>query len=210
MIPALRLTMMLMAMPATGVFALQVAPPVTPKPARPPVDTPRAELPRIKEPRDLPPRAKLWKDDMADFHFDKYDFHFDKADWKYEMPDMHFDMPDMHFDMPKMDRLMDMQVWPPNLDMKMDMKFDKFDKMDMKFDKMDMNFDKFDKFDTKLHELDMRLGEMSWKSDRFMGVTPSPGARWDRESFATSPRAAWRSIGSATRMICRRRSSHWR
>jgi len=170
MMLAFRLTISLMAVPAAGAFALQVSP-VTPKPARPRVDMPRAETPRIKEPRDYTPRAKLWNDDMADFHFDKSDLYFDKADWKFEMPDMHFDMP-------KMDRMMDMEIWTPKMDMKMDMKFDKmdmqFEKMDMKFDKMD--FDKFDKFD---------------KFDHFTYVTPRPGVTWDRESFMTSPRSPW-------------------
>ena len=46
MISALRLTMLLMAVPAAGAFALQVAPPVPPKRA----PQPRAEAPRGEKP----------------------------------------------------------------------------------------------------------------------------------------------------------------
>src|SRR5690349_16621693 len=169
MMPALRLTILSMVVPAMTVVGQ-----VTPKAPRPP----RTELPRIKEPRDVTPRPMKWSDDMADFRFDM-------QDWKFEMPDMHFDTPmfdklDMQFD--KFD--------------KMDMQFDKFDKMDLKFDKFDQldKFDRFDmkvdKFDSKLHELDMRLGDMKWGADHYMGVTPMPSDR-GRESFMTRPRAAW-------------------
>lgn len=174
MISAHRLTMLLMAVPATGAFALQVAPPVAPKPARPPVEAPRAETPRLKE-----PRAKIWNDDMMDYHFDKSDFHF-------EMPDWHYDLPDMHFDLPKLDRLPDMALWTPKMEMKMDLKFDQLDKLEkLDFDR----FEKFEKMDMKLNDLDMRMGDLSWKSDHFM--TPRVSGAWGRESFTTSPRAPW-------------------
>lgn len=121
---------------------------------------------------------------MMDYRFDKSDFRFEMPDWHYDMPDMHFDMPDMHFDLPKLDRLPDMAIWAPKMDMKMDMKFDKLENLD-KFDK----FDGFEKMDMKLHDLDMRMGDLAWQSDRF--IARRAGVAGGRESFTTSPRAPW-------------------
>ena len=140
MISALRLTMLLMAVPAAGAFALQATPPVRPKRA----PQPRAEAPRVEK----PPRADGWRGfelETPDFSYEMPDVHFDFPGWKLDMPDFHYDMSDMrfempdvhvpefHFDMPKMD------VWMPGMDMKLD-GFDRFDAFD-KFDKWDMKFE---------------------------------------------------------------------
>ena len=75
MISALRLTMLLMAVPAAAALALQVkpqaAPPATPK--RPPQATRPEKL-----------RTDGWRD-----------FELKTSDFRYEMPDMRFDMPNM-------------------------------------------------------------------------------------------------------------------
>jgi len=175
MTSALRLTTLLMAVPAAGAFALQATPPVRPK--RPP--QPRAEAPRVEK----PPRPDRWRDfdlksrdfdfssrdfwyEMPDMHFDmpswKFDMpdlHYEMPDFHYEMPDMHFEMPDVHVDVPKMD------VWVPGMDMKLD-GFDRFDAFD-KFDKLD----KLDKWDMKFEH----------NADRLES----------REPFMTRPRAPW-------------------
>ncbi len=180
MISALRLTMLLMAVPAAGALALQVAPPVPPKRA----PQPRAEAPRGEKPprpdgwRDFDKSRDFdfsrdfsyempdmhfdipsWKFEMPDFHYEMPDFHYDMPDLRYEMPLGHFEMPDMHLDVPKMD------LWMPDMDMKLD-GFQKFEKLD-KLDKLD----RLDKWDTKFE----------YKS----------GWPEGRESFMTRPRAPW-------------------
>ena len=181
MTSALRLTTLLMAVPAAGAFALQVTPPVPPKRA----PQPRAEAPRVEKPprpdgwrdfdlkmRDFSyemPDMHLdmpgWKFDMPDWKFDTPDFHFDMPDAHFDMPDVHVDVPDFHFDMPKMG------VWIPGMDMKLDgfEKFEKFDKLD-RFDKLD-KFDQRDKWGTKFEH------RSDWPESR--------------ESFMTRPRAPW-------------------
>ena len=151
MIPVLRLTTMLLWLPAAAAFALQGPPPTSR-----PTPRPRVEPARPVEPRVKTPRPDAWRD----FEFFSPDFH-------YDMPKFH-DMPDMQWE-----------------------KFEHFES-DFRFEpKMDMKMDlKMDKFDTKLHDFDMRLADLAWKSEPFH-YTPFPGAGWGRESFATSPRAAW-------------------
>src|SRR5215471_1067886 len=95
MTSALRLTTLLMAVPAAGAFALQVTPPVPPKR----VPTPRAEAPRVEKPL----RMDGWRDfDLKshDFWYDMPEMHLDMPGWKFEMPDFHYDLPDAHFEMP--------------------------------------------------------------------------------------------------------------
>ena len=179
MTSALRLTTLLMAVPAAGAFALQAVPPVPPK--RPP--QPRAEAPRVEK----PPRPDGWRDsdlrsgdfwyEMPDLHFDIPDWKFDMPDLHYEMPDLHYEMPDFHFDMPDAHFEMPdvhvdvpayhfdmppMDVWMPGMDMNV-REFEKLDKLDA--------FDKLDKWDMKFEH----------KSDWSEG----------RESFMTHPRAPW-------------------
>jgi HEAT repeat protein len=164
MTSVLRLTTLLIAVPAAGAFALQVTP-VPPK--RPP--QPRAEVPRVEK----PPRPDRWRDfdlkmpdysyelpdmylDSPSWQFDMPDFHSDMSAMRFEMPDMHVDLPEFHFDMPKMD------VWMPGMDMKLD-RLEKFDRLD--------RLDKLDKWDMR-HEHNADLHE-------------------SRESFMTRPRAPW-------------------
>jgi len=172
MTSALRLTTLLMAIPAAGAFALQVAPPVPPKRA----PQPRAEAPRGEK----PPRPDGWRDfdKSRDFDFSKRDFlyedrHFEIPDWKFEMPDFHYEMPDFHYDMPlghfeMPDVHVDvpkMDLWMPDIDMKLD-GFQRFEKLD-KLDKLD----RLDKWDTKFEY------KSGWPDGR--------------ESFMTRPRAPW-------------------
>ena len=181
MISALRLTTLLICIPAASAFSLQVTP-VPPK-------TPRAEPPRVERPRVERPRVDTRLDGWRDFEYDMRDFKFDMRDFrdfKFDMPD-HFDMPDFHFEMPdlkynrKFDfdvpdlhfKMPDMDVWTPKMDMKMDMKFDK----------------ELGKFDSKLHEFDMKF-DRSWGPDHMM-YAPGVDFGGRRESFATSPRAPW-------------------
>jgi len=163
MISALRLTILLMAVPAAGALALQVKPPVAPPatPKRPPQATRPEKL-----------RADGWRD-----------FDLKTQDFRYEMPDMRFEMPNM--DVWKYDTDMKFEEFGKlkefelkelgKLDKLESLKeLDKFDKLDkFEFDKFD-NYDKFDRFDrwdTDLH----------WKSDKLES----------RESFMTRPRAPW-------------------
>jgi len=182
MISALRLTMLLMAVPAAGAYALQVAPPVPPKRA----PQPRAERPRVEK----PPRPDGWRDfeldshdfDLSgkDFLYDMPDMHVDIPGWKFEMPDLHYDMPDFHYDMPDLHYEMPsghwempdvhvdvpkMELWMPGTDMKLDgfHQFEKFDHLD--------KLDKLDRWDSKFE----------YRSDRPEG----------REPFMTRPRAPW-------------------
>ena len=156
MMPALRLTMLLTAVPAATAFAVQVAPPVAPRPARPPAVVVPAEPPR---------KADVWRDfdrKMPDYRFDMPDAYFAKPDWHFEMPDFQYEMKhEMN-----MDKLLDMKM-DKQLDIKMDKQLDK----------------ELDRFDKKLHDFDMRMDDFTWKSHAFMGDA--------RESFRTSPRAAW-------------------
>ena len=143
MTSALRLTTLLMAVPAAGAFALQATPPVRPK--RPP--QPRAEAPRVEKPprpdgwRDFDLKARdfdfssrdfwyempdmhldipSWKFDMPDLHYEMPDFHYEMPDFHYELPDFHYDMPDFHFEMPDVHvDVPKMDVWVPGMDMKL-------------------------------------------------------------------------------------------
>jgi len=153
--------MLLMAVPAATVFA-QVTPP-TPKPPRQPV--PRLEVPRIEKPQ--PP--DVWRDfEYRDFKFDR-DFKFEKPDWKFEMPDLHFEMPDFH-DMPDFRDMPDFH----------DMPNFHYNMPDMHVMPPDVHL-KGPDFHFEMPPMDMWTPKMEMKMD----------AKWGREPFATSPRAAW-------------------
>ena len=138
MIPALRLTTMLLWMPMAAAFALQATPPVPPR-----TPVPRTEpMPRT-EPRpgklrvERPPLPDGWFErdhEFPDMHFDK----LDKLD-KLDRVDLDLQMSKMERMAPKLDRLMDT-------------------KMDMQFDMLS----------SKLHDLDMRRDELTFKSEHFM------------------------------------------
>ncbi len=180
MISALRLTMLLMAVPAAGAFALQVAPPRPPK---------RAPQPRPEAPRgEKPPRPDGWRDfdkprdfdKWRDFSYEMPDMHFDIPSWKFEMPDLHYEMPDFYYDMPDLRYEMplghfempDVHVDVPKMDLwmpDMDMKLDGFQKLE-KLDKLDTP-DRLDKWDTKFEY------KSGWPDGR--------------ELFMTRPRAPW-------------------
>ena len=120
MIPALRLTTIAVCLPAAALVA-QGRP--TPKPER--VPTPRMEKPRLYEPRLEKPDYRFepkWDVDMSDLHFD--DFKFEKPMWDHVSP------------------LLDV----PKMDMKMDLKWDQFDK--------------FGKFDSKFEHAEMKFHEL--------------------------------------------------
>jgi len=173
MISALRLTMLLMAVPAAGAFALQVAPPV-PK---------RAPQPRAEAPRPEKLRTEGWRDAELKMR-----------DFRYEMPDMHFDMPkmDMWMSDMKLDELGKFKEFEnfkefEKLDRFEGFRLDKLDKLDHfkefdKFDQLDRfdQLDKFDKFD-QLDRFDRWDMDHEWKSER----SDSHG------SFMTRPRAPW-------------------
>jgi HEAT repeat protein len=153
MIPALRLTTIAVCLPAAALVA-QGRP--TPKPER--VPTPRMEKPRLYEPRLEKPDYRFepkWDVDMSDLHFD--DFKFEKPMWDHVSP------------------LLDV----PKMDMKMDLKWDQFDK--------------FGKFDSKFEHAEMKFHELEMKFNDGLFKTPRADVYWERESpsFATSPRAPW-------------------
>ena len=156
MIPALRLTTTLLGMPLAAALALQSTPvpPRTPS-APPPAQTPRVE-PRPGKLRVESPRPDRWSD------FDQMRFeNFEKFERFESMA-------------PKLEGLMDLKS-----DMKMDMNFDKFAKLD-----------KLDGLDMKLHDLDLRRDELAFKSQHFLD-TPRPPVDWRHDGFSTSPRAPW-------------------
>ena len=108
MIPALRLTIMLVCAPVS--LAAQVPPvppqPPTPRAAPEPAVTPRPERPPRppREPRELrdwapalTPRPELWHEPR----FELRDFHFDAPELRFETPMPHIEMPDMSFHTPK-------------------------------------------------------------------------------------------------------------
>ena len=163
MIPALRLTTLLVCLPAAALVA-QVPPRAsTPRPAPRPerVPAPRAERPRVDDPRFDEYRDLKWDVDH-DMKFEMLDGHFDKFD-KFDM-----------LDMPKFERL------APMADMKFDLKVEKFAQFEQKFDA---------KFEQDL----MKVQEMDMKFDHSFMKGPRADVYWnnDRESFATSPRRAW-------------------
>ena len=95
MMPALRLTLILMTAPAAAAFAVQVAPPVAPRPARPPASArPMEPLKRLDDWNELDLKMKSW-DDMSALHF--------------KLPELEYDMPDMRFDL-KQKMQMDMEM----------------------------------------------------------------------------------------------------
>jgi HEAT repeat protein len=156
MIPALRLTTLLVCLPAAALVA-QVPPraptPRTPapRPERAPI-APRAERPWLDAPRFDELRDLKWDIDH----------------------DMKFEMLDGRLDMPKFEHLAPMA----------DMNFEKFARFDQKFDaKFDAQFDKAE---MKFHELDMKFGEglmkaprveVHWDTDRESFAT-SPRRAW--------------------------------
>jgi HEAT repeat protein len=80
--------------------------------------------------------------------------------------------------------------WAEKFD-KLDMKFDKWDaadlEMKMKLDRLDRP-GKLDDMDMRLKDFAFRTDELNWKRD---GFRPYSDVEWNRESFSTSPRAAW-------------------
>jgi HEAT repeat protein len=163
MMPALRLTMMSMAVPAAAAFAVQV-PPVAPKPARPPA---------VARPAEPPAKPDRWRDydlKIDDLRFEKFDGRFEMPDFRYEMPDLHFtmpEMPDLHFTMPEK----------------------RFEMPEFRYEmKMDMEMDRLD---AKMHEFDARMSEFGWKSDALRGgaresFRTSPRPAWLQGDVADS------------------------
>jgi len=161
MIPALRLTTTLLVMPLAAALALQT--PVPPRPAPTPRTAPVPPVePRPGKLRVETPRPDRWSD------FDE--MRFEKFERLESMT-------------PRLEGLMDLRS-DMKFDMKMDMKFDKLDGLDMKFDKLDG-------LDMKLHDLDFRRDEALFRSEHFPGMGPRAGRDWQRDAFATSPRAPW-------------------
>ena len=158
MIPALRLTTLLVCLPAAALVA-QV-PPVAPKPSIAPrperVPAPRAERPRLDDP---------WFGELHDLK------------WNVDH-DMKFEMLDGHFDMPKFERM------APLADMNFE-KFAKFDeKFEAKFEKAEMTFHELD---MKLGEGFMKAprADVYWETDR-ESFTTSPRRAWIQGDAADS------------------------
>ena len=163
--------MLLVVLPATGALSMQGTPPAPPTPAAPPSEPRRVETPRPAR----PPLDKRFPDEFQ--YFDR-----DMKDLKYMSDldrDMKFrvEMPELPM-MPAMPPTPDM-VWAPgmDMDMRLDAKMDKRMKMDM------------DRLDAKLRDYDRRMDDFAWSSDRLMSKRGD--LAYGRESFATSPRAAW-------------------
>lgn len=163
--------MLLVVLPATGALSMQGTPPAPPTPAAPPSEPRRVETPRPAR----PPLDKRFPDEFQ--YFDR-----DMKDLKYMSDldrDMKFrvEMPELPM-MPAMPSTPDM-VWTPrmDLDMRLDAKMDKRMNMDM------------DRLDAKLRDYDRRMDDFAWSSDRLMSKRGD--LAYGRESFATSPRAAW-------------------
>jgi len=119
---ALRLTTMLLWLPAATAMALQVPPerPRTPaRPVEPRGIEPRRIEPRIIEPRIIEPR----------FDSPRLDKWYELEDRRFELLDKFHEMPDVHFD----------TKFDAKMDMKMDMELRKFDakrfELDAKLDK---------------------------------------------------------------------------
>jgi HEAT repeat protein len=152
---------MLMAVPAVPALAVQVPPPVAPRPARPPVEAPRAEPPKPADVwRDRELRLPEFRFDMPDMRFEKLDRHVDMPEFHYEMPDLHVTMPQKRFEMP---------------DFRYDMKMDK----------------EMSRLDSKMVELDARVGELAWKSGGLPGMAresfrTSPRSAWLQGDIADS------------------------
>lgn len=102
MIPALRLTILLLCCPAAGAFATQVTPPVAPR-------TPVPKVPREVE----PPRAPLlaptphdpWLErpipkDWSDFDLSMRGGHLEAPEFRFEMPRAHFETPSWNVKVP--------------------------------------------------------------------------------------------------------------
>jgi HEAT repeat protein len=164
MIPALRLTTLLVCLPAAALVA-QVAP-VPPKPSI----TPRPER------APLPDRAEKWRFDEPRFE------EFRDLEWRNFDHDLKFEMPDVHFDFPKLEHLAPLA----------DMNFEKFAKFDDRFDaKFDADFARAE---MKFREMDMKVGDAllkapradgSWGSDRELFAT-SPRRAWIQGDAADS------------------------
>src|SRR5688500_5168225 len=146
MIPALRLTIMLVCAPVT--LAAQV-PPTPPEPPTPRAAPERAPTPRPeraprppREPRPLrdwalTPMPDLWHEptlELRDFHVELPEMRFER----FETPMPHFELPDMSFHTPKFEA-------------------------------------KMEQLDAKRFELDARMEEMSFRSiDRWTPRADSP------------------------------------
>ena len=164
--------MLLVVLPATGALSMQGTPPAPPTPAAPPSEPRRVETPRPAR----PPLDKRFPDEFR--YFDR-----DMKDLKYMSDldrDMKFrvEMPELPM-MPAMPPTPDM-VWTPRMDL--DMRFDA--KMDKRMS-MEM-----DRLGAKVRDYDRRMDDFSWSTDRLMS-TKRDDPSYRRESFATSPRAAW-------------------
>ena len=165
MISALRLTMLLMAVPAAGALALQAKPQAAPVKPKRPMEAPRPE--------------KLRSDGWRDFELKTRDF-------RYEMPDMRFEMPnmdawkydaDMKFEELKLKELDKLDKFESFKE------FDKFGKLD-KFDQLD----RFDKF-AKLDRLDRWDTDLDWKSSKLESresFMTRPRAPWLQGDVADS------------------------
>src|SRR5687767_8674944 len=178
MIPALRLTTILLWLPAANVLALQGPPPATPPrpPREPRLVEPRPE-PRIVEPRRIEPRVvepRLAEPRLIEPRWIEPRFELDN-------PKFHFG-PDFHFELSKMELL------EPKMAMEMDMKTTMAMEM---FDAKRFEVEaSMHEFDAKRFELDARMADLSWKSD-LSHLAPIGDGEWKREPFRTSPRAPW-------------------
>ena len=174
---ALRLTTMLLWLPAATAMALQVPPerPRTPvRPIEPRVIEPRRIEPRIVEPRFDSPRFDKWRE---------------LEDHRFELLDKLHDMPDVRFES-KLDANMFMQM-----DMEMRKLDSKLFELDAKLGKTSWPSDAF--------HYDSRLGA-DWKREP---VSSSPRAAWIQGDPADSlyksarellNRGEWRRAATAS------------
>jgi HEAT repeat protein len=118
MIPALRLTILLLYIPPAAAVAAQATPPAAPVPATPrpaPVPRPKkAPLPPMEPATPAPdvwhefemPAPKKFHGEMPDMKFELPEY-FEKPDMRFETPKAHFEMPDMSFKTPKFESKME-------------------------------------------------------------------------------------------------------
>lgn len=183
MIPALRLTILMLCTPTAAMVAAQVTPPAAPKPAVPPsAPTPRPDrTPLAESPprplRDWPaPKPDVWHE----FEFPSPKFHLDMADMSFEMSKRHFEVPDMSFPTPKFEhRLEDLALRALDLE-------ERASKLKFKSDEAWTP-----KPDAPAPMgVDVPVMPFDWPSEHL--VTPKPYLDgFHREPFATRPRAPW-------------------
>jgi HEAT repeat protein len=194
MIPALRLTTMLLWTPIAAAFALQATPPVPPRPAPAPRIEPRPPKPRVDT-----PRPDGWRD-----------FELKKSEWIYEMPDMRFEKLEKlekleHFDMPKLDlesRRFDIES------RKLDIESRKFEALESRLHDLDMRRD--DLAFKSEHFLTTPRADAAWRRESFSSSPRAPWLQGDpadslyRSAYELLNRGEWRRAASAFASIPQR------